>query len=93
MLMKHKDEVFDAFKRFKAYAENHLGLKIKMFRDDKGGEYISTAFNKFMDDSGIVRQHTVRARPQQNGVAERANCVLEECVTAMLTEAHLPLQF
>jgi transposase InsO family protein len=62
--------VFDAFKRFKAYAENQLDCKIKALRDDKGGEYMSREFLKFTDECGIARQHTVRNRPQQNGVAE-----------------------
>ena len=41
-------------------------------RDDKGGEYMSREFEAFCIDDGIQRQHTVRNRPQQNGVAERA---------------------
>ena len=36
--------VFDAFKQFKAYAENQIGHKIKALRDDMGGEYMSNAF-------------------------------------------------
>ena len=39
---------------------------------------MSNAMLKFMTECGIERQHTVRARPQQNGVAERANHVLSE---------------
>lgn len=41
-----------------------------------------------MDPSGIVCN-----RPQQNGVAEQFNRVLAEGVTAMLSEAGLPLSF
>src|SRR5258705_9040377 len=33
-----KSDTFEAFKAFKAYAENHHNAKIKMLRDDKGGE-------------------------------------------------------
>jgi len=36
--IKAKSDVFDAFKQFKAYAENQSGYKIKILRDDKGGE-------------------------------------------------------
>ena len=38
------------------------GHKIKILRDDKGGEYMSNAFTKFTTDCGIERQHTVRAK-------------------------------
>jgi transposase InsO family protein len=68
--IKAKSDVFDAFKQFKAYAENQSGHKIKMLRDDKGGEYMNNALLQFTTDSGIERQHTVRARPQQNGVLD-----------------------
>ena len=54
---------------------------------------MSNEFNQFYIDHGIERQHTVRNRPQQNGVAERANRTMEEGIIAMLFEAGLPLSF
>jgi hypothetical protein len=54
---------------------------------------MSNAFLTFTTQCGIERQHTVRARPQQNGVAERANRVLSECLTTMLDESGLPKLF
>src|ERR1700724_1748466 len=47
----------------------------------------------FLDKCGVVRQYTVRNRPQQNGVAEHANRTLEERITAMLAEPGLPKRF
>jgi hypothetical protein len=91
--LKSKSGAFDAFRTFKAYAENHHGRKIKALQDDKGGEYMSNAFIKFTNDCGIVRRHTTRNRPQQNGVAERANRTLAEDITSMLNESKLPVQF
>jgi transposase InsO family protein len=93
MFLKSKDQAFDAFKRYKAYAENHLSAKIQSMRIDKGGEYMSNEFIDYMLDHGITRQYTVRARPQQNGVAERANRTIEEHVVAMLKESRLPPSF
>ncbi|KAJ3495675.1 hypothetical protein NMY22_g19906 [Coprinellus aureogranulatus] len=61
--------------------------------DDKGGEYMSDEFNKYCDDSGILRCHTTRNRPQQNGDAERANRTMLEDVSAMLYQAKLPPSF
>jgi transposase InsO family protein len=91
--IKAKSDVFGVFKQFKAYAENQSKQKIKILRDDKGGEYMSNAFLHFTTQCGIERQHTVRARPQQNGVAERANRVLSEHLTTMLDESQLPKSF
>jgi transposase InsO family protein len=91
--LKHKSDSFDAFKIFKAYAENHTGKKIKKFRCDKGGEYMSNEFIGFLDACGIVRQYTTRNCPQQNGVAERANRTLAERITAMLDESGLSKRY
>ena len=91
--LKRKSDAFDAFKLFKAFAENQTGKKIKKFRCDKGGEYISNEFIGFLDACGIVKQYTVRNRPQQNGVAERANRTLAERITAMLDESGLSKRY
>ena len=91
--LKAKSEAFEAFKIYKAWAENHFGTKILALQDDKGGEYMSTAFLRFTKQCGIDRRHSTRNRPQQNGVAERANRTMGEDITAMLAESHLPPSF
>jgi len=91
--LKKKSEAFDAFKRYKEHAETQLGLKMRTFRDDKGGEYMSKAMADYMLLHGIQRQHTVRNEPHQNGVAERLNRTMGEGITAMLAEARLPPSF
>jgi transposase InsO family protein len=92
-LLKHKSEAFTAFKQFKAWAENATGQRLGALRDDKGGEYMSREFDAFCIDHGIQRQHTARNRPQQNGVAERANRTFEEGVISMLHESGMPPSF
>ncbi len=91
--LKAKSEAFSAFQRFRAYARTKHNLEIGELQDDKGGEYMSKEFDNFCLDHGIVRRHTVRNRPQQNGVAERFNRTLGEGITTMLAESYLPLQF
>ena len=89
-LMKHKSDTFTCFKEYKAWAETQFERKIKVFRDDKGGEYMSTEMAKYLKEHGIQREHTARATPQQNGAAERGNRTMAEGVTCMLSEARLP---
>ena len=89
--MKKKSEVFSCFKRFKAWAENQTGHTVRILREDKGGEYIGREFDDFCAEHGIQRQHSVRARPQQNGVSERANRTMEQGIISMLHQAGLPL--
>jgi len=45
--LKQKSEALKSFKQFKAYAENKLGRKIQVTRDDKGGEFIGKDFYDF----------------------------------------------
>lgn len=40
-MIRHKDEVFKIFKRFKILVENQSDENIKILRADEGGEYIS----------------------------------------------------
>jgi hypothetical protein len=36
-LLKAKSEAFEAFKVYKSWAENQLGVKLRALQDDKGG--------------------------------------------------------
>jgi len=92
-LLKHKSDVFQAFKDFITKSERRLGTKVKELHDDKGGEYMGNDFTNWCKELGIARQHTVKATPQQNGVSERLNHTLAEGVIAMLNQAHLPMMF
>jgi transposase InsO family protein len=75
-----KREVFEKFKQYKALVENEIGHKIKVLWSDNGGEFMSKKFNAFLAGCGIQRQTSAPYSPQQNGVAERANRTIMECV-------------
>lgn len=85
----HKSDVLGAFRKFKAWAENATGYRIGALRDDKGSEYMSGAFESFLADAGIQREHTIRDTPQQNGVAERLNRSISEGITTLLSQSGL----
>ena len=76
--LKHKSEVYEAFKRWKAMVKNDTGLKIKKLKTDNGGEYEDTKFKKFCHEHGIRMERIVPGTPQHNGVAERMNKTLTE---------------
>jgi len=65
-----KSDVFDAFRKYKAWSENVTGYRIGTLHDDKGGEYIGKDFDDFLVGAGIQREHSIRDTPQQNGVVE-----------------------
>ncbi|THH15011.1 hypothetical protein EUX98_g9529 [Antrodiella citrinella] len=91
--MRLKSQTFPSFKTYHAYATVKQSAKLGELQDDKGGEYMSNEFEEFCFSHGIVRRHTVRNRPQQNGAAERINRTLEERIISMLQEAGLPDTF
>ncbi|GJT20617.1 retrotransposon protein, putative, ty1-copia subclass [Tanacetum coccineum] len=92
-LLKHKHEVFETFKVFKAKYELQLGKKIKALRSDRGGEYLSQEFKDYLSENGIVQNLTSPYTPQQNGVSERRNRTLLDMVRSMFNLTTLPLSF
>ena len=92
-LMRHKSDVFDMFKAFKAEVENQLEKHIKILRSNHGGEYLSVEFQQYLIDNGIISQFSAPSTPQQNGVAERRNRTLLNMVRSMLSYSTLPISF
>ena len=84
-----KSNVFNAFVKYKAWAENLTNQRIGILRDDKGGEYVSKEFDRFLSTSGIQHEHLIQDTPQQLGVAERMNCSIAEGVMTALSQSGL----
>jgi transposase InsO family protein len=77
-LLKEKSGALECFKNFKVLVEKEAGNSIQCLRTDRGGEYLSNAFNEFCSAEGIKRQLTAAYTPQQNEVSERK---IELCLT------------
>ena len=91
--MKSKASAFNAFKTYKALAENQCQSQIKTIRRDNGGEYCSTEWKTFCKTQGIRHEFTTSYNPQQNGVAERKNRTLLDASRSMLQVAGLQNKF
>ena len=83
-VLKSKREVFEKFVEWKALVERQSEHKIKVFRSDNGGEYTSKRFVEFLCIHGIAMHTSTPYIPQQNGVAERANCTIVEILRSMI---------
>ena len=55
-LLRNKDEVMDAFIKYKNEVENQLSNKIKILKFDKGREYESNHFNTFCEEHRIIHE-------------------------------------
>ncbi|PPZ05609.1 hypothetical protein C5P41_24865, partial [Escherichia coli] len=92
-LMKYKHESFEKFKEFKSEVENQTGKSIKALRSDRGGEYLSTEFDEYLREHGIVSQLTPPGTPQLNGVSERRNRTLLDMVRSMMSYTDMQIFF
>ena len=70
--------------------ENESDCKIKCLRPDRGGEFTSDEFFDFYKQHGIKRQFSTTRTPQQNGVVERMNIIVQQLARAMLDESGTP---
>jgi transposase InsO family protein len=77
--LKLKSEALSTLKDYETELRCQTpGAKIKKLRSDRGREYLSMEFDRYLKDQGIKCQLTVHHSPQQNGVTEHLNCTLVE---------------
>ena len=62
-------------------------------RSDNGGEFSSKEFMDFCNKHGIKRQFSVARTPQQNGVFERKNMIVQEVAQTMIMDSKLTYIF
>lgn len=91
--LKEKSDVESTCRDFIEMVKNKFGKKPKIFRSDRGGEYIGKRFLQFLKSEGIESQFTASYSPQQNGVAERKNRTIMEMARCMLIDAEFPNNF
>ena len=89
-LLCTKDEAFDVYKTYTAWAQTQHSVQIKRLRSDRGGEYTGKEFSTFLKEQGTERCLTTHDTPQHNGIAESLNRWLLECVWAILHHSGLP---
>jgi hypothetical protein len=58
-----KDRATAAIKDIQARAEGESGLKLKVVRTDRGGEFTATEFMDYCAVEGVHRQHTAPYSP------------------------------
>lgn len=57
---------------------------MKVIRFDKGGEYLSKAWQSYCRDACVKRELTARCNHQKNGAAERMNSSLLRMAPTLL---------
>jgi transposase InsO family protein len=82
-------EAFKNFNMYKEMVENQIDSKIKCLRSNNGREFTSKEFMDFCSKHGIKRKFFVSRTPQQNGVIQRKNKIVQEMARTMLMDSKL----
>lgn len=92
-LMRMKSEALQSFKNFVNHAETQTGHKVKSVRSDRGGEFTSAAFQRYIKEKGIEHIMVPPDAHAQNGRVERAHLTILNGVRTLLVETGLPPSF
>lgn len=77
-------------RNLKWQVEKKFECKIKVFRSDSGGEYVSTEFKRFISSNEIIHLRYCAYTPKQNGVAERKRKTGTYCCSSQMLQMHVP---
>jgi hypothetical protein len=91
--LKSKDNAYDVFSNFCTQIKFDKEINILKVRSDHGGEFENEPFETFCEKHGIVHEFSSPRTPQQNGVVERMNRILQEMARTMIHENNLAKQF
>ena len=73
--------------------QNEKGVPIVKIRSDYGKEFENARFESFYEKNGIKKEFSASKTPQQNGVVERKNWVIQEMARVMLFNKQIPQKF
>ena len=73
--------------------QNEKGVPIVKIRSDHSKEFENARFESFCENNGIKREFSAPKTPQQNGVVERKNRVIQEMARVLLLNRKIPQKF
>ena len=73
--------------------QNKKGVPIVKIRSDHGKEFENSRFELFCEKNGIKKEFSAPKTPQQNGVVERKNQVIQEMAKVMLLNKQISQKF
>ncbi|KAI3412713.1 uncharacterized protein J3R85_017059 [Psidium guajava] len=92
-LMRQRSDFFSIYQSFTTMVSTQFNRKIKVFRSDSGGEYLSGVFRSLLASDGTLPQLSCSGVPAQNGVAERKHRHILDTTRALLLATSVPTEF
>jgi hypothetical protein len=89
--MKAKSQSLSNVQTIIPFLETQSGCRVKRFRSDRGGEFVSGDSGAYFASKGIIQEVTSAYTPEQNGRAERFNRSLMERARTLLVASGLPM--
>ena len=77
LFLAHKSETFKTFKIFAKKMQNEKGLKIVSLRINDRKKFDNLEFINYCDKKEINQKISTSYTPQQNGVVERKNRIIQ----------------
>ena len=90
---REKSEACDKMERLCKKLQNEKGVPIVKIRSDHGKELENAKFEEFCNEYGIKKEFSAPKTPQQNGIIERKNQVIQEMARVMLLNKDIPQKF
>ena len=84
ILLRSKSDAHEHIETLCTRLQNKKNLKIDRIRSNHGKEFENSYIESFCTRSGISQEFSTPITPQQNGVVERKNRVIQEMAKAML---------
>ena len=91
--LREKSKACEKMKVLCKRLQNEKGVSIVKIRSDRGKEFENARFDSFCEKNGIKKEFSVPKTPQQNGVVERKNRVIQEMARVMLLIKKIPQKF
>ena len=88
-----KSEARNKIERLCKKFQNEKGVPIVKIKSDHGKELENAKFEAFCNEHGIKKKFLAPKTPQQNGVVERKNRVIQEMARVMLLNKDIPPKF
>jgi transposase InsO family protein len=84
--LQDKYETQGTLKRFLRWAQNEFELMVKKIRSDNDSEFKNLQVEEYLEEEGIKHEFSAPYTPQQNGIVERKNRMLNDMKRTMLGE-------
>ena len=91
--LREKSKACEKMEKLCKKLQNEKGVPIVKIRSDHGKEFKNARFEAFCKEHGIKKKFSAPKTPQQNGVVERKNRVIQEMTRVMLLNKDIPQKF